>query len=51
MCRRAWRTLRVWVFTFSELVIGNAHAACSARCPSTSTTHTRHTFTGVRLGA
>jgi len=26
-----------------------AHAGTSARAPSTSTTHTRHAFTGVRV--
>src|SRR5206468_1012103 len=49
--RRLWRTRAesVWIFIPSSTL--REHAGTSTREPSSSTTHTRHTFTGVRLSS
>ena len=44
-------TRSVSVVTFIPSSAARLHAGTSVRAPSTSTTQTRHAFTGVRLSA
>ena len=48
---REWATRSVSVLTFIPSSTGREHAGTNVRAPSTSTTHTRQAFTGVRLSA
>ena len=48
---RLWRTRSESVWITMPSSAGRLHDGMSVRLPSSSTTHTRHTLTGVRFSA